>query len=482
MNKAVKALQHIRGVRSSIVALLVIVVVMPLISVWATFQIGALSERVATVDDARLNLSLALRYVIDEESGMRGYLDTNNASFLAPYRAADPRIRAVLQKLPAEFSRAGLTSVLPNLYDFIRLHDAWHANVAAKLLADPHRPDALRIQEAGRGIMDKMRADVAAMHASAAAYSSAASRQMFDVMAISGLLAVTWIVVVGAFTILAERRAIRRETELVVSLVEEREAVERLSDWRSRLLAMLAHDFKSQLAVIIGAAHVLEDFPDRRSDPELLGSLRTSGYELAEMADNAILLARAQERRIVLQRAAVDVAEMVETVVQRYGAQREFNVHSSSLTALIDGDRSYVLRVMDNIIGNAVKYSEYPVDVRITDEASEICVSVCDRGVGISEQDLPHIFEEFWRSENLQWSKRGSGVGLFIVKQIMEAHGGSIRVESELGKGTTVRLRFRRALPLLTPPLPDLTLKTEASQTLQSGGTPCARTGGAPER
>lgn len=462
MNKAVSALKHIRGVRASIVALLVIVVMMPLISLWATFQVNKLSNRITTVDNARLGLSRAMRYVLDEETGLRGYADTKEVLFLQPYRDADPNMRQLLAGLPAEFERGGLYDVLPQLQDFKNLHEAWHADVASKLLVNPSRADVLQVQEAGKAIVDKMRQDVETIHTKAAAYTNRASREMFEVMIVSGLLAVLWIGIVGTFTIMFERRAMQREMELVVSLVEEREAVERLSDWRSRLLAMLAHDFKSQLAVIIGAAHLLEDFPQRRGDPELLASVRSSGYTLAEMADNAILLARAQERRLVLQRSAFDISEIVNTVVQRYGVQREFNVYREMPTAMIDGDRSYVTRVMDNIIGNAVKYSEHPVDVHIGEEHDKIRVSVTDRGVGISDVDLPHIFEEFWRSENMQWSKRGSGVGLFIVKQIMEAHNGSIRVESELGKGTTVTLRFQRALTAFTaelPPEPE-TLKT----------------------
>jgi signal transduction histidine kinase len=446
MNKAALALQQLRGVRGSIVALLVIVVALPLISLWATFQVSELSDRITTVDNARLGLSHALRLALDEETGVRGYVDTQKPLFLEPYRNARPQIDKLLASLPSEFRRAGLYDVLPQLNDFVRLHDAWRVNVAARLLANPDRPDALQIQEAGKSIFDKMRLDTESVHTMAAAYTNAQSRRMFDVMIISGILAVAWIGIVGSFTLLFERRAMRREMELVVSLVEEREAVERLSDWRSRLLAMLAHDFKSQLAVIIGAAHLLEDFPHRRGDPELLASVRSSGYTLAEMADNAILLARAQERRLVLQRSSFDITDVVNTVVQRYGSQREFNVYNDVPTAFIEADRSYVTRVMDNIIGNAVKYSEHPVEVRIGQEHDKVAISVTDRGVGIAPADLPHIFEEFWRSENMQWSKRGSGVGLFIVKQIMEAHNGSIRVESELGKGSTVTLRFQRAV------------------------------------
>jgi len=450
MNKAAGALTHIRGMRGSILALLVIVVAMPLISLWATFEVSTLSNRITAIDNARLDLSRALRSAIDEETGVRGYADTNKRLFLDPYYRADPDMRTLLATLPGEFAHAGLYDVLPPLAHFAHQHDVWHAQVAAPIIANPKRSDLLEIEERGKTIIDTMRADSRGIHRRAAAFTDRASRQMFDVMVTSGLIAVLWIAIVGTFTLMFERRAMRREMELVVSLIDEREAVEHLSDWRSRLLAMLAHDFKSQLAVIIGAAHLLEDFPHRRGDPELLATVRSSGYTLAEMADNAILLARAQERRLVLQRSAFDVTEIVNTVVQRYGSEREFHVQLESAMATIDGDRSYVTRVMDNIIGNAVKYSDHPIEVRIGEEHNKIRVSVTDRGVGIAAGDLPHIFEEFWRAEDMQWSKRGSGVGLFIVKQIMEAHNGSIRVESEVGKGTTVTLRFQRALTAFT--------------------------------
>lgn len=451
MNKTLSAMRTIRPLRRSVAAVLIVIMAMPLISIWATLRIGELSDRITAVDEARLSLSRTLRYSLDEETSLRGYVSTGKKLFLDPYYSAHPRIELLLTELPLTFAHAQLYEVLPEISDIALLHDRWHAQVAAPLLANPQRADAEPIQERGKIIMDRMRADGDAAQQKAARYIQRMSQAISGVMITASLLAALWILLVGVITVVVERRAVKREMDLVMSLVAERDAVERLSDWRSRLLAMLAHDFKSQLAVVIGAAHLLEDFPQRRGDPQLLASVRSSGYTLAEMADNAILLARAQERRLVLRRSTFDVSEVVENVIQRYGSQREFHVYSQVPTAMIDADRSYVVRVMDNIIGNAVKYSEEPVDVHVGEEQKYIRVAVSDRGVGIAEADLPHIFEEFWRSEKALFSKNGSGVGLFIVKQIMEAHGGSIRVESELGKGTTVTLRFSRAMTAFSP-------------------------------
>lgn len=434
------------GLRRSVVAFLIVIVALPVISLWSTYQLRGLSSRMQTITEMRLLMGRTLRLSVDEESAIRGYLNTGQPRFLQPYKVAQPDLTRALQTLPQQFRSVGLYAALPYLENFARLHDEWQKSVAEPLIRDPHDPRGLALENRGKRLMDRMRADVRAMQAVSVGIEERAAQKMYDVLAASTALAILWIVIVGAFFLAFQRKTIHRESNLVRSLVRQREEVERLSEWRSRLLAMLAHDFKSQLAVLIGAAHLLEDFPQRRGDPELLGSIRSAGYTLAEMADNAILLARAQERKIVLQQSVFDVSEIVAAVVQRYGVEREFIVHHGAPTAMVQGDRSYVSRVLDNIIGNAVKYSEQPVDVHIDTESEFIRVTVRDRGVGIPESELPHIFEEYWRSDRTSWKQKGSGVGLFIVKTIMEAHGGSIHVQSGFGLGTTVTLRFPRAL------------------------------------
>ncbi len=434
------------GLRRSVVAFLIVIVSLPLINLWSTYQIRGLSNRMRSVADVRLRVGRTLRFAVDEESALRGYLATGQPLFLQPYQAVDPRIAESVRSLTIDLRSQDLKAGVPLLQQFVALHKTWHSAVAAPLVANPHTPRAIEIERRGNTLMNQMRALVRQIQTLTIDAEQSAAQKMYDVMLASTGIAVLWVLTVASFLIVFQRRAIHRESNLVRSLVRQREEVERLSEWRSRLLAMLAHDFKSQLAVLIGAAHLLEDFPQRRGDPELLGSIRSAGYTLAEMADNAILLARAQERKIVLQQAVFDVSEIVAGVVQRYGIEREFIVHHGAPTAMVQGDRSYVTRVLDNIIGNAVKYSEQPVDVLIDNEDDFIRVAVRDRGVGIPEAEMPHIFEEYWRSDRTSWKQKGSGVGLFIVKTIMEAHGGSINVQSSFGHGTTVTMRFPRAL------------------------------------
>jgi len=105
---------------------------------------------------------------------------------------------------------------------------------------------------------------------------------------------------------------------------------------------------------------------------------------------------------------------------------------------LVDGDALSLSEVFVNIIGNAIKYSPNGtrVTISVATSGNQVLVSVKDSGVGISEEDIPHIFEGFYRGKSGQ-AQAGHGIGLAVSRQIVDAHGGSITVESELGKGTT---------------------------------------------
>jgi len=445
IDAGVLAVRFNRGIHRSVVGFLVALVVVPLVSLWATYRTEHLNAQIVAIEESRLLVARALRYAVDEETGLRGYLVTREPLFLQPQRTARPALKELLAILPARFREAGFDEALPDLRDFTQQHAAWYATIEQPLLGDPSRRDRTALEESGKHFMDRMRADAVQIHTKGLTLVQRAGRETSQVTTISLVVTAIWIFIVAVFTVMVQQRAVRHQNRLVDSLLHEREEVGRLSEWRARLLAMLAHDFKSQLTVLIGASHLLEDFPQRRGDSELLGSLRNASYALAEMADNAILLARAQERKIMLNRTAFDILEVADAVIQRYGVEREFHLHRSNPIAMVQADRSYVARVLDNIIGNAVKYSDQPVHVYVQDLPEFIRVTVVDRGIGISAEELPHIFEEFWRSDHASWKHVGSGVGLFIVKTIMEAHGGAVEVMSEPGKGTTVSLKFPRA-------------------------------------
>jgi len=221
-----------------------------------------------------------------------------------------------------------------------------------------------------------------------------------------------------------------------------------------KVIAMLAHDFKSALSVISACADVLREFPEKRDDPGPYRGIHESVEQLSEMTDEALLMARIASDALPIKREPVQLAPVLESVAQRYRTLHPIRVTVADETVL--GDEAYLLRAFDNLVSNATKYSApfQPVDIEARSDGDEVEVLVRDRGEGIDPEDVPHIFEEYWRSPHAT-SAVGAGVGLFIVRKIVDAHGGSIDVISLPGIGTTLYVRLPAAIeqrPVAAPP------------------------------
>jgi signal transduction histidine kinase len=147
-------------------------------------------------------------------------------------------------------------------------------------------------------------------------------------------------------------------------------------------------------------------------------------------------------RELLLRVEVMDLSALVRTIVRTFNETRLWSratpVEASIAEGvLVEGDRARLRRVVENLVGNAVKYSPdgtpVQVEVRATDEGAIIAVH--DRGVGIADDELPHIFSPFYRASTAG-DMPGAGLGLTSAKTIVEQHGGQIRVASALGEGT----------------------------------------------
>jgi two-component system OmpR family sensor kinase len=167
--------------------------------------------------------------------------------------------------------------------------------------------------------------------------------------------------------------------------------------------------------------------------------------ELALLAD--LDAARPLDRRpvdvVALAAGVVDDARVISTerVITLDGVRE----------AIIDGDGPRIQQVLRNLVGNAVQHTGpgTPVTVTVHPGDGEVLVTVRDQGVGIAPEDLPHVFERFYRADPSRSRTDGgsSGLGLAIVEAIMTAHGGTAEVTSAPGQGTTVRVTFPATLP-----------------------------------
>lgn len=219
------------------------------------------------------------------------------------------------------------------------------------------------------------------------------------------------------------------------------------------LMANVSHELRTPLARI----RVALDLATQGNDEYVRTSLSAIALDIVELEailDDIMTTARLEvidragdNARLPLHLESLDVGELCTEVktrfVQRHPS-RTLDISADSPAPRIIADAVLFRRALDNLVENAQKYSsaDSHVSVRSYLDGADVCFEVNDRGVGISLEDLPHIFEPFFRAERSRVrSAGGVGLGLTLVKRIVEAHGGTIAVQSEVDRGTRVVVR-----------------------------------------
>ncbi len=235
-----------------------------------------------------------------------------------------------------------------------------------------------------------------------------------------------------------------RNVELYQELASRRDAVVELNQIKNDLIAMLAHDFKGPLTTIVGFADVLAD--DDRFDHEArqyLGMISSSAMRLASLATDTLALSRLEHNELALTLGSVDLVVLVRDVVRVFSVTRTIDLRVLGGNLVVSGDAARLRQVLENLIGNAIKYSPggEPVEVVLRARQGGVEIGVRDRGIGIPESERAKLFGRFARASNARaLGIGGTGFGLYLAKTIVELHGGTIDVESVEGKGSTFRI------------------------------------------
>ncbi|HZD71491.1 MAG TPA: ATP-binding protein [Actinomycetes bacterium] len=223
---------------------------------------------------------------------------------------------------------------------------------------------------------------------------------------------------------------------------------------RRRFLADASHELRTPLAILRAELEVgLRDRHRANGSAELLQSSIEEVDRMSGVVEGLLTLARADEGRLELMPEQVDLGEVASAVVAKLRPMAE--AKRIALTLEGDGprvtaDRARILQVTTNLVDNAVSYTAPGgrIQVRVWQTADEAVLSVHDSGQGIAPAALPRVFDRFYRADaGRSRAHGGSGLGLAICKQLVEAHGGRVRAESELGVGST----FAVTLPLRPP-------------------------------
>lgn len=231
-------------------------------------------------------------------------------------------------------------------------------------------------------------------------------------------------------------------------LQSQRASVIQLNQLKDDLIAVLAHDFKGPLTTIIGFTELLEQHALEGEDAEgALRTIRQSAMRLASLANDTLALSRVEQGELNLAADPVNVAEIAKETVESLQPQREIVFDVKASDPVVRGDPARLRQVFENVIGNALKYSteEQPVEVRVTETDSTVRVAVTDRGIGIPPDEMKFLFERFTRASNAKRSPiKGTGLGLYLAKTLIERHGGNIQVQSTLGEGSTFTIVLPR--------------------------------------
>jgi|GEM_PF-2292855 len=222
---------------------------------------------------------------------------------------------------------------------------------------------------------------------------------------------------------------------------------------QQKFVALVSHEFRTPLTIIDGAAQRLRRHKDALAPNEVIertDEVRSAVSRMVGLIDTTLYASRLDEGKIDMQVTAFDIAALMTEVCNRQleiSPNFEFKLEIDKLPNTIFADPKLIDHVFSNLVSNAVKYSpDTPIiDVKGRQDGEAVIISVADRGVGMSKDDLMHMFERFFRAQTAK-GIRGTGIGLSVSKEFVEMHGGHIHVESQEGKGSvfTVELPITR--------------------------------------
>jgi PAS domain S-box-containing protein len=239
----------------------------------------------------------------------------------------------------------------------------------------------------------------------------------------------------------------RAEVELLKTLEREKE----LSQLKGNFVSMVSHEFRTPLGIIQSSAELLRDFHQKMGPPERedqLDSISRNARRMAGMMEEVLVLSRLDAGKLVFQPAALDLnlfcRRIVDEVLSATNRRCSIELSLNSIPIEAEADERLLAHIFTNLLSNAVKYSEAGSAVHFfvsRNGRDAVCV-IRDKGIGIPEEDQQHLFVAFHRGSNVG-TRPGTGLGLLLMKRCVDLHGGKVRIESQLGEGTTVTVKFR---------------------------------------
>ena len=222
---------------------------------------------------------------------------------------------------------------------------------------------------------------------------------------------------------------------------------------KTTFISVISHELKTPVALIKGYVGTLrrEDAAwDRSVVQDSLAVIEEEADRLTELIENLLDASRLQAGALKINLADVSLENLVRRIVERFRTQT--SKHSFVVDLAVDfptilGDEDRLEQVFSNLLSNALKYSPEGGEIRISGQVrpEQVILCVSDQGPGVAPEDIPHIFDRFYRSQQATRNTKGAGLGLFLVRAVVEAHGGRIWVDPKPGVGARICFSLPRS-------------------------------------
>jgi signal transduction histidine kinase len=248
---------------------------------------------------------------------------------------------------------------------------------------------------------------------------------------------------------IAERSRIKEIDSLTGTINSMADILKQQEQLRKRLTADVAHELRTPLTTLQSHLEAMID-GIWEADAARLKSCHDEIIRISRLVGDLEKLARYEGQNLILDKTEFSVVELIKGIAMNFDKEmldKNINISISKQPVSIFADRDKISQVMINLLSNAIKYSKEggSVEFDITQDAEEIEMKVSDTGIGIEKDHLKNIFERFYRVDSSRSRMTGgSGIGLTITKSIIEAHGGTIEVQSNAGEGTVFTVRLPR--------------------------------------
>ncbi|MGB3404404.1 MAG: HAMP domain-containing sensor histidine kinase [Microcoleaceae cyanobacterium] len=242
------------------------------------------------------------------------------------------------------------------------------------------------------------------------------------------------------------------EQEIRQALLREKE----VNQLKSRLVSMISHEFRTPLTTILGSTEALEHYSYKWSEEKkavYFRRIQTTIQHLNDLINDILIYGKAEANRLSFNPQLIQLEEFCMTLIEEMKASDQ-NQHKiqfivkNQLNQSIMMDEKLLRHIFSNLLSNAIKYSPAGTLIifKLEYHQNQVTFTLADLGVGIAEEDMKHLFESFYRAQNVG-TIPGTGLGLAIAKRAVDVHQGSITVQSQIGEGTifTVTLPFNNS-------------------------------------